>query len=101
MRGPALSVGHEAHTASDGSEINRELTALKRAFNLARQAGKLLVVPHIPLLKEHNVRTGFFERDEFESVRSHLPEYARPIVTFAFVTGWRLRARSCPFSGDR
>jgi hypothetical protein len=34
-------------------------------------------------------------------VRSHLPEYARPIVTFAFVTGWRLRARSCPFSGDR
>jgi integrase len=71
-------------------EINRELTALKRMFNLARQAGKLLVVTYIPMLKEHNVRTGFFEREQFESVRSHLPEYARPIVTFAHITGWRL-----------
>ena len=71
-------------------EINRELTALKRMFNLARQAGKLLVVPYIPMLREHNVRTGFFEREQFESVRSHVPEYARPIVTFAYITGWRI-----------
>jgi integrase len=71
-------------------EINRELTALTRMFNLARQASKLLVVPYIPMLKEHNVRTGFFEREQFETVRSHLPEYARPIVTFAYITGWRI-----------
>jgi integrase len=77
-------------------EINRELTALKRMFNLARQAGKLLVVPYIPMLKEHNVRTGFFEREQFESVRSHLPEYAKPIVTFAYITGWRIPSEVLP-----
>lgn len=75
--------------ASNG-EINRELTALKRMFRLALQAGKLLAVPHVPLLKENNVRTGFFEREQFEAVRRLLPEYARPIVTFAYYTGWRI-----------
>jgi len=75
--------------ASNG-EINRELRALKRMFRLALQAGKLLAVPHIPMLKENNVRTGFFERDQFEAVRRHLPEYTRPIVTFAYYTGWRI-----------
>lgn len=30
-------------------EINRELTTLKRIFNLARQNGKLTQVPHIPV----------------------------------------------------
>ncbi len=32
-------------------EINRELTTLKRIFNLARQNGKLTFMPHIPMLK--------------------------------------------------
>jgi hypothetical protein len=36
--------------------INRELTALKRAFSLAVQAGKILMKPHIPMLAENNVR---------------------------------------------
>jgi hypothetical protein len=54
-------------------EINRELTALKRAFSLAVQGGKLLHKPHIPMLKENNVRMGFFERAPFESVCRHLP----------------------------
>jgi hypothetical protein len=49
--------------------INRELSALKRMFTLAIQAGKLLQLPHIPMLAEDNVRKGFFERAEFESVR--------------------------------
>ncbi len=45
-------------------EINRELTTVKRIFNLARQNGKLTHVPHIAMLKERNVRTGFFEREQ-------------------------------------
>ena len=48
------------------AEINRELTILKRAFSLAIQAGKLINKPYIPLLKERNVRTGFFERHQFD-----------------------------------
>jgi len=85
----------QSRPVSNG-EINRELTALKRMFRLALQAGKLLVVPHIPMLKEHNVRTGFFEHDQFEGVRKHLPEYARPIVTFAYYTGWRIDSEVLP-----
>lgn len=85
--GPADA--RQSRQVSNG-EINRELTALKRMFRLALQAGKLLAVPHIPMLRENNVRKGFFERDQFETVRRHLPEYGRPIVTFAYYTGWRL-----------
>ena len=71
-------------------EINRELTALKRMFNLAIQAGKLLQKPHIPFLKEDNVRVGFFERDQFLAMLSRLPEPVRPAATFAYITGWRI-----------
>jgi len=45
------------------AEINRELAAIKRAFSLGIQSGKVLMKPHIPMLKENNVREGFFERD--------------------------------------
>jgi hypothetical protein len=62
-------------------EINRELTALKRMFTLAIQARKLLQKPHIPLLKERNVRVGFFERDQFLAMRAQLPEPVRPAAT--------------------
>ncbi|MGQ0736573.1 MAG: tyrosine-type recombinase/integrase [Acidobacteriota bacterium] len=72
------------------AEINRELTALKRMFNLAIQAGKLLQKPHIPFLKEDNVRVGFFEREQFLAVLAHLPEPVRPAATFAYLTGWRI-----------
>jgi len=71
-------------------EINRELTALKRMFNLAIQAGKLLQKPHIPLLKEDNVRVGFFERDQFLAVLARLPDPVQPAATFAYITGWRI-----------
>ena len=70
--------------------INRELSALRRMFVLAVKAGKLMVRPHIPMLAENNVRTGFFERDTFEAVRAALPDDLRPIATFAYLTGWRL-----------
>jgi hypothetical protein len=71
-------------------EINRELTTLKRIFNLARQNGKLTTVPHIPMLKERNVRTGFFEREQMEHVLAHLPPAVRRTVQFAYITGWRI-----------
>ena len=33
------------------------------------------------------------ERGAFEAVRRRLPEPLRPVVTFAYVTGWRVRAK--------
>ena len=43
------------------------------------------------MLQENNVRQGFFEREQFESVRNHLPPEIQPLVTFAYITGWRIR----------
>jgi integrase len=70
--------------------INRELAALKRAYSLGCQAEKLLTGPHFPHLEENNVRQGFFEREQFEAVRRHLPAEIQPVVTFGYITGWRL-----------
>ena len=80
----------EVRRPVSNAEINRELTTLKRMFSLAMQAGKLLHKPHIPLLREDNTRTGFFEPDQFRSVLAHLPDEIQPIVTFAYITGWRI-----------
>jgi integrase len=81
--------------ASNG-EINRELTAMKRMFTLALQAGKLLYRPHIPMLKENNVRTGFFESEQVASVVKHLPDDLQPVIEFAHITGWRIASEVLP-----
>jgi len=78
------------------AEINRELALLKRMFTLAVQGGKLHAKPHIPMLQEDNIRKGFFEREQFESVRDHLPASIQPVVTFAYLTGWRLTSEILP-----
>jgi integrase len=90
--GTARHVPEQRRTIArvSNGEINRELTALKRMFNLAIQAGQLLQKPHIPLLKEDNVRVGFFERDQFIAVVQRLPKAVRPAATFAYLTGWRI-----------
>jgi len=86
---------------ASAGEINRELTALKRMFTLAVQAGKLLYRPHIPLLKERNVRTGFFELETFLAVRAKLPAPLQPVVTFAYIAGWRIADEVLPLEWRR
>lgn len=78
------------------ANINRELAALKRMYSLAVQAGKLHAKPYIPMLQEDNVRRGFFEREQLEAVRAALPAAIRPVVTFAYLTGWRVRSEILP-----
>ena len=77
--------------AANGT-INRELAALKRMLNLGAQQTppKVDRVPHIPMLKENNVRKGFFEHAEFEALRDALPDYLKGFATFAYHTGWRV-----------
>jgi integrase len=53
------------------------------------------------MLKENNVRKGFFEREQFEDVRRHLPEHLRPAVTFAYITGWRIRSEVLSLRWDQ
>ncbi len=76
---------------ASNATINRELAALRRAFNLAARATppRVARVPYISTLQENNARQGFFEYEDFEKVRCALPEDLRPLVTFAYHTGWR------------
>jgi integrase len=80
------------------AQINRELAILKRAFRLAVQAGKLLTMPHVPMLAENNVRTGFFEEDAFTAMRAHLPADLQGLATFAYLTGWRIQSEVLPLT---
>ena len=72
--------------------INRELSALKRMLNMgARQTPpKVDRVPYIPMLKENNVRKGFFEHGDYLALSDALPGYLKGFATFAYKTGWRV-----------
>jgi integrase len=61
-------------------------------FRLAYQQTPQLVarVPHIPQLKEYNVRSGFFEHEDFLAIRGALPNYAKVAVTLAYYSGMRM-----------
>jgi integrase len=78
---------------ASNATINRELSALKRILNLGAQQtpAKVNRLPHIPMLKENNVRQGFFEHDQFLALRDQLPEYLKSFVTFGYKIGWRVQ----------
>lgn len=79
--------------AANGT-VNRELSLLGRGYTLNKRT--VTVRPEIPHLKESNARTGFFERAEFEAVRAALPDSLRPLLTVAFITGWRIKSELLP-----
>ena len=81
---------------ASNAAVNRDLMILKRMCTLAMQAGKLMVRPYIPLLREANIRKGFFEREQFERVKNHLPAHMQGVVGFAHVTGWRTPSEILP-----
>jgi integrase len=72
--------------------VANELAALKRGFSLAVRAGRLVHRPAFPTIQLDNARTGFFEEPEFRSLLAKLPDYLHPPVTFAYLSGWRIRS---------
>lgn len=72
--------------------INRELAALRRAFRLAARAGKVAMRPEITLLRENNRRKGFFEPDQYRSLLDKMPDYLKPVIQVAYITGWRIKS---------
>jgi len=87
-------VARRQREGARNATINRELSVLKRAFALAVAAGRLATRPHIALLRENNVRRGFFEADEFRAVRARLPPDLADLVAFLWITGWRWRSEA-------
>jgi integrase len=90
----------QAAGASKG-EINRELTLVRRAFNLGLQAELVVRKPAIRMLREPPPRQGFFEQEEYERLLAKLPDYLRPLITFAFWTGWRIYSEILPLAWDQ
>ena len=64
--------------------INREISFLRRAFNLAE-----VPFPKVQKLEENNVRRGFQSPESFAKLLSELPEHLRPIAVFGYETGCR------------
>jgi integrase len=69
--------------------VNLELAWLRRALRLARRRGLLPVVPDFESLRLDNARRVFFDEEQFEAVRSRLPEDAADLVEFLWWSGWR------------
>ncbi len=80
---------------ASASSLHTELAVLKRAFHLAKIAGKA-DPPPFPTVTVKNARKGFFERHQFEAVRAHLPSELQPLFTVAYHSGWRTRSELLP-----
>jgi len=80
----------QADKATNGT-INRELSALRRMFNLgAEQVPPKVVNPvAIKLLEENNVRKGFFEYADYLNLLKVLPEHLQPVLIAGYYTGMR------------
>lgn len=84
----------QAAEVSNGA-INRELSTLGGVLRLAYEHGKLQRVPVIHRLKEGAPRQGFFESEQFATVRKHLPPDLQAAVSIActsYTYGWRMQS---------
>jgi integrase len=82
--------GEKASVAS----VNRELALLRRAFNLGKRSTppKIAFVPHFPLRKERNTRTGFLEDAAFDRLAAACAKrglWLRTILEIGYQFGWR------------
>lgn len=59
-------------------------------LNLGARAGRVANLPYIEMLQEDNIRSGFFEHNEFLSILAVLPDHAKLPVAIAYSTGMRL-----------
>jgi hypothetical protein len=66
-----------------GPSINRNLAALRRMFNLARQENKLTTIPYFPMDAESRPDKLFLPAERFEKLRKAMPSNLRkrPIPT--------------------
>jgi integrase len=68
-----------------------ELRMLRRAFRLVKGP-----CPCFPAITVNNVRKEFFEHQEYRAVIGALPVYLRPVMTAAYLMGWRAQSELLP-----
>src|SRR6266852_1939235 len=64
--------------------------ALKRAFKLAMEAGRLATRPVIKEPRVSNTRTGFLDHSEFKRLCAALPSDLQDLASFLYLSGWRV-----------
>ena len=71
--------------------INRELAALKRAYNIARDNDKVITNPveRVKMLDEENLRIRYLREEEQTRLLEACLPHVRPIVETALMTGMR------------
>ena len=70
--------------------INRDLAALKRAYNLALKAGRIQRVPSFPHLREAAPRSGFVEQATYERLKNNAGTlWLRALLATAYAFGFR------------
>jgi integrase len=70
--------------------INRDMAALRRAFNLALRADKIQKLPAFPHLKEAAPRSGFVEEGDYQKLAACTSElWLRAMLATAYTFGFR------------
>ena len=85
------AVARQAEGAANGS-INRELSALKRMFRLAKKGKKVKEVPWIETLKEAPPRSGFVADQIYAAIAREtgaIGGWLRAIMEIGYNHGWR------------
>ena len=82
-------VAERQEEGTANATIRKETAALRRELKLLHRDGQLSTVPHVPSPKVNNTRKGFLDAGDSEAIVEKLPKQAKPIVRFAFLTGWR------------
>jgi len=100
----ALQAFVEKHKSAgqEGSTINRNVGILQSMFRTARRLGKLQTIPQFPEQQKVNpARQGYWKPQQFEAVRSNMPENLWPILTLMYYTGVRIgEAKKIMWSHD-
>ncbi len=94
--GSALLAQYIDQRQQDGASnasINREMACLRRMYRLGYLASppRVIRIPHIPQLREDNVRQGFINAEQYSNLVSHCPElWLRALLETAYNYGWRV-----------
>lgn len=82
---------HRKREGAAEATIQTELAALRRMLAIALEDESVPYhhQPVIPRRTVKNARRGFFHEEDVRRLAPHLPDYLRPVVWFAFFTGWR------------
>ncbi len=81
------------HEKAARATIKREMAYLRRGFKLLMEGKQISQTPVIKLLEGENVRQGFINKGDFDTVVASLHQSVHPavkdIIVFLFHSGWR------------